>query len=291
MNKAHISVYARTKMRFLLLLSPLLVFCQQIIFVACIDDNDIMTPDMVPNPGPEMETVYIPGNPGGQWTPEEIDSTRRRVTQMIHPDWEMKLLMGTADTRLGHFLSGFPGDITESTLLRLAFHDCIPYVDGTGGCDGCLNWSGMYAEGRSPHIDNHTYAFTPAHNTDNRGLDGVAEKLELIYSSIDWPFQTPSLEVSLYQSGKSRADLWQFAALVALEQALERANRACDLDFHARQQVTLLEGREKCEIKLTTPLKFLTGRIDCVSNYPKGEKYKTLHQEVDMKCKLIFHLF
>ena len=67
-----------------------------------------MTPDMVPNPGPEMETVYIPGNPGGQWTPEEIDSTRRRVTQMIHPDWEMKLLMGTADTRLGHFLSGFP---------------------------------------------------------------------------------------------------------------------------------------------------------------------------------------
>ena len=68
-----------------------------------------MTPDMVPNPGPEMETVYIPGNPGGQWTPEEIDSTRRRVTQMIHPDWEMKLLMGTADTRLGHFLSGFPG--------------------------------------------------------------------------------------------------------------------------------------------------------------------------------------
>ena len=37
--------------------------------------------------------------------------------------------------------------------------------------------------------------------------------------------------------GKSRADLWQLAGLVALEQALERANRACDLDFHARQQV------------------------------------------------------
>ena len=39
--------------------------------------------------------------------------------------------------------------------------------------------------------------------------------------------------------GKSRADLWQLAGLVALEQSLERANRACDLDFHARQQVCM----------------------------------------------------
>ena len=31
---------------------------------------------------------------------------------------------------------------------------------------------------------------------------------------------------SLYQSGKSRADLWQFAALVALEQVIDRSNRA-----------------------------------------------------------------
>ena len=44
------------------------------------------------------------------------------------------------------------------------------------------------------------------------------------------------LQVSLEQSGKSRSDLWQLAGLVALEQAVERANRACDLDFHARQQ-------------------------------------------------------
>ena len=48
----------------------------------------------------------------------------------------------------------------------------------------------------------------------------------------------PSLEVSLQQSGKSRADLWQFAALVALEQTIERSNRACDLDYKQRQ-VTL----------------------------------------------------
>ena len=28
--------------------------------------------------------------------------------------------------------------------------------------------------------------------------------------------------------------------------------------------MTILEGREKCEIKLTKPLKFLTGRKDCI---------------------------
>ena len=71
-------------------------------------------------------------------------------------------------------------------------------------------------------------------------MDGVAKKLEIIYTTIDWPFKEAELEVSLYQSGKSRADLWQLAGLVALEQTLERANRACDLDYHARQQVEQL---------------------------------------------------
>ena len=81
----------------------------------------------------------------------------------------------------------------------------------------------------------------------------TAQFLELIYTTIDWPLQTPNLQVpppkkyyhrilpqvSLEQSGKSRSDLWQLAGLVALEQAVERANRACDLDFHARQQVKI----------------------------------------------------
>ena len=83
---------------------------------------------------------------------------------------------------------------------------------------------------------------------------------------------------SLYQSGKSRADLWQFAALVALEQVIDRSNRACDLDYHQRQQVTLLEGRKECEIKLTKPLKFMTGRKDCITQ--EDLPYKTSKTEV-----------
>ena len=84
---------------------------------------------------------------------------------------------------------------------------------------------------------NRYYTYPTVNATNNKGLDGVAKKLEIIYTTIDWPFKEAELEVSLHQSGKSRADLWQLAGLVALEQTLERANRACDLDYHARQQV------------------------------------------------------
>ena len=82
----------------------------------------------------------------------------------------------------------------------------------------------------------------------------------------------------MYQSGKSRADFWQFAGLVALEEAIERANRACDLDYHQGQQVTLLEGRNECEIKLTKPLKFMTGRKDCITE--EDQTYITFKKEV-----------
>ena len=48
-------------------------------------------------------------------------------------------------------------------------------------------------------------------------------------------------------------------------------------------QVTLIEGREKCEIKLTKPLKFTTGRKDCISDDPEGRAYVTTRIEV-CKC-------
>ena len=64
------------------------------------------------------------------------------------------------------------------------------------------------------------------------------------------------MSASLQQLGKSRADLWQFAGLVALERSLERANRACDLDYWARQQVR--RGRV---YKLLTIIKISLGHI------------------------------
>ena len=49
-----------------------------------------MTWDMSPDPGPEQGTVYIPGTPGAAWTDEEISTTRKRVQQMITPEWDAK---------------------------------------------------------------------------------------------------------------------------------------------------------------------------------------------------------
>ena len=31
-------------------------------------------------------------------------------------------------------------------VLRLAFHDCLPYPDQTGACDGCLHWAGYLTD-------------------------------------------------------------------------------------------------------------------------------------------------
>merc|ERR1711990_550113 len=250
-----------------------------------------MGKEEIPDLGPQdQSTRYKAGQPGGEWTFEEVEIVRRRIRMMITPDWSIKRAMGIAKSKLGSNPHDKTTPPTENLLMRLAFHDCIPYQGGeisgrkggsADGCDGCLNWKGMDWERMQP--DDASKRFTyPAANfttTSNQGLGRTAQFLELIYTTIDWPLQTPNLEISLQQSGKSRADLWQLAGLVALEQALERANRACDLDFHARQQVTILEGRDKCEIKLTKPLKFMTGRKDCISDDPEGRGYVTYKDE------------
>ena len=31
------------------------------------------------------DTVYVPGTPGGSWTPEEISITRQKILQMLSP--------------------------------------------------------------------------------------------------------------------------------------------------------------------------------------------------------------
>ena len=45
-------------------------------------------------------------------------------------------------------------------------------------------------------------------------------------------------------------------------------------------QVTLLEGREACEIKLTKPLKFYSGRADCTPGPAGQHGYQASKEEV-----------
>ena len=75
---------------------------------------------------------------------------------------------------------------------------------------------------------------------NNNGLDRAVSNLEKIYTTHDWPSKAEKMPsgLSLFQTGKSRADLWQFAALVALENILERSDFACRHDNWERQQVT-----------------------------------------------------
>ena len=37
-----------------------------------------------PDPGPALDTAYVPGTPGAAWTEAEIESTRLRILQAIH---------------------------------------------------------------------------------------------------------------------------------------------------------------------------------------------------------------
>merc|ERR550519_313046 len=165
-----------------------------------------------------------------------------------------------------------------SRAIQLGFHDCLKYTDGpeegsVNGCDGCLNWDGMGFEfnetwfvgnpDNQSSVNHFTQSYPKKNATDNNGLAGTVIALEMIYTNASWPPMARPLNISLKDSGKSRADLWAFAATVALEIEIVRANYACDIDLE-RQQVTILEGREKCDIKLHKPLKFQYGRRDCL---------------------------
>ena len=53
-------------------------------------DEAIIPYGTEPTLGPEMDTAYQAGTSGGPWSEEEVASTRQRVLQMIHPDWDVK---------------------------------------------------------------------------------------------------------------------------------------------------------------------------------------------------------
>merc|ERR1712223_1094333 len=217
---------------------------------------------------------YVPGDPGKAWDETEIDIVHQKISAFLSRDKDQfEDMFGCCS-----YGKNNKRPISENALFRLAFHDCFQYKDGTGGCDGCINWHNMGTPSPSPFPSQEKkgrycqHQFTKPNATDNNGLNRLVEYLELVYTEEDWPPGAPSLEKSLKASGKSRADLWQFAANVALERTIERSNHGCRYDYWQRQQVPLLEnegkgfeyGVWKCKIKLNNPVKFKFGRKDCV---------------------------
>ena len=41
-----------------------------------------MSKEEIPSPGPELESVYVPGTPGAPWTKGEVTTMRTIITTM-----------------------------------------------------------------------------------------------------------------------------------------------------------------------------------------------------------------
>ena len=144
---------------------------------------------------------------------------------------------------------------SERKMLRLAFHDCFRYEDGTGGCDGCLNLDENLGE--------------------NDGLQFTVAVLEALYTDKDFPSNEdledlninpfdenePKLEKSPQELGYSRADLWAFAGLVALDEFQSRTKQLCFIDKHGYScdQTECFSSFDQSQFEQL----FKTGRRDC----------------------------
>jgi hypothetical protein len=149
-------------------------------------------------------------------------------------------------------------------VLRLAFHDCRRYTDGSGGCDGCLNWEGV---GAKINEGQYSLANPPVDKTNNNGLQATVEDLEELYTDPAYPSDAPVLAVSLKDSGKSRADLWSYAAIVAVEYSIGVNNIACtDVNDPRVPSKTCMHslGEEECFVTPERNLEFQYGRADCI---------------------------
>ena len=93
-----------------------------------------------------------------------------------------------------------------------------------------MNWSGV---GFRDWNTVDTFKYPNVNKTDNNGLEYLVEVLEHVYIDAEFPKDmAPPLTVSLKGSGKSRADLWAFAAMVAVEYGIQTNNMLCDGSYN-----------------------------------------------------------
>ena len=196
---------------------------------------------------------YVPGTPGSSWTIQELIAVRGQLSAIFKnprnalfkvPGGPVSFLKGKVSnwqsiTGSDIFLR-YSTDAEESSsgiqefsqlqdqilpniakFVRLTFHDCIKDTE-TGGCNGCLNFRNMGVEGRGNNCARDQTCAQDSHEkvTDNNNLLWVARVLEILYTEANPPFSRAKkfqLRTSLRDSGKSRADLWAYAGMVAME--------------------------------------------------------------------------
>ena len=123
------------------------------------------------------------------------------------------------------------------------------YIDGTGGCDGCLNWEGVGKEYDESLVGQMLY--DDIEFTNNNGLGPTVEVLEELYTNRLFPSISPYLNISLRESGKSRADLWALAAISGVEFGIENNNEVCRDRYFDRihRQCHHEQGMSTCEVR------------------------------------------
>ena len=113
---------------------------------------------------------YQPGTPGGAWTPEEVRIMRERITKsVLHRPWT-QIRDGAVeafDRLYGgggyYYFAGLSGDVSEAAILRLVFHDCTKYNDGTGGCDGQVEVIEQILASSFVASDEHPFILNTSH--------------------------------------------------------------------------------------------------------------------------------
>ena len=84
---------------------------------------------------------YVPGNPGAPWSHQEVIVVKSKLYSIFGKGGGKDALEQIYD---GENPSTWEDVPDAPKMLRLGFHDCLKYTDGSGGCDGCLNWEGQH---------------------------------------------------------------------------------------------------------------------------------------------------
>jgi len=223
---------------------------------------------------------YIPGTPGAPWTEAEVLAVKAKLWRIFSLNQARgayeELSLPTESQQVMDHLNDYLFRPAPK-MLRLGFHGCMRYKDGSGGCNGCLNWHHIGL--RYPSQDPYSYSL-PADSSGtskHNGLKPAVQLLEGIYTNAAFPERTPALTDSLFNLGKSRADLWALAAIVAVEYGIYVNNGVCaDPGFEAdwgmgtvdingpNRHCHHFQGTDTCKVNLQRSIAFTTGRSDCI---------------------------
>ena len=234
--------------------------------------------------------TYIPGSPGGEWTKNELLTVRAKIWRLITDTkaiktYEQKIIKRKSNADERQNLLFF-----AAKLIRLSFHDCVPYKDWTGGCDGCLNWSNI-TDRYELYMPEWKFKYPDIKEGGNTGLEYTVWILEKLYTDKNFPPEAPKLVKSLKSTGKSRADLWAYAAKVAIEYTVETNNYFCDgrpkdrdwdgsyIGFEPSNDCHRDKDKPDCKVLLPREIKFQYGRRDCVPDDSTSGAYKTSKKE------------